>query len=55
MLAGKPAFLSPDENTYESFARVWEERKPVYESCATHEVENTGSINDTVGVIKKFL
>lgn len=51
MLSGKPAFLSPDENTYDSFSRVWDERKKIYESLATITVENNGKMEDTANRI----
>lgn len=55
MLAGKPAFLSPDENTYDSFSRVWDERAGIYENLASFAVENNGSIETTVHEILKSL
>jgi len=55
MLSGKPAFLSPDENTYESFARVWNERMPIYQSLATHTIENNSSPSEIVQKIKQLL
>ncbi len=55
MLSGKPAFLSPDENSYESFSRVWDERKKIYEELATIRVENNGKISETVEAVVKAL
>lgn len=48
MLSGKPAFLSPDENAYDSFSRVWDEREKIYKNLAVITVENKGSLDETL-------
>lgn len=48
MLCGKPAFFSPDENPYQTFERIWEERRSVYEKIATTIVHNNGSLDEVV-------
>lgn len=55
MLSGKPAFLSPHENSYESFTRVWGERKKIYQQLATITVENNGRRQDAVEKIIALL
>ena len=48
MLRGKPAFFSPDENPYQTFERIWEERKKVYEKISATTVQNNGSLDEVV-------
>ncbi len=48
MLHGKPAFFSPDKNPYQTFERIWEERKNVYERIAATTIQNNGSLDEVV-------
>lgn len=48
MMKGRPAFFSPNENPLETFNRLWDERKKVYEQLATMTVDNSGSIKQAV-------
>lgn len=51
MMKGRPAFFSPDENPLETFNRLWDERKKIYEKLAILTVENSGSIKQSVDQI----
>lgn len=44
MINGRPAFFSPEETPLESFQKLWEERKKVYEELSEVTVENSGSV-----------
>lgn len=48
MAQGKPAFFSTEENTFDAFNRLWEEREKVYEKLASFTVLNNTSREDTV-------
>ncbi len=48
MMKGRPAFFSPNENPLETFNRLWDERKTVYEQLAIITVDNSGSIKEAV-------
>jgi shikimate kinase len=51
MTKGRPAFFSPDENPLDTFNRLWDERKIVYEKLAILSVDNCGSIKQAVDQI----
>ncbi len=55
MLRGKPAFFSPDENSYETFERIWEERKSVYEKITATVVQNNSSLDEVVEKLVKII
>ncbi|MBI4250237.1 shikimate kinase [Candidatus Uhrbacteria bacterium] len=55
MLSGKPAFLSPDENTYDSFSKVWDEREKIHRGLAKITVANNGKTQEAVEQIMALL
>ena len=48
MVEGRPAFFDPNEDPYESFSRLWDERSEVYRKLTTHIVDNCGTIERAV-------
>lgn len=50
---GKPAFFPPDENPLISFNRIWNERASIYEAVASIKVDNSGSLDEAVRVIRE--
>lgn len=55
MVNGRPTFFGQEENSYDAFERLWDERKPVYESLATLTLDNGSSVEDAVEKIKLCL
>jgi len=55
MINGKPAFFPKNEEAIDSFRRLWKEREPVFKKLAAITVENTGSVDDAVAQILKFI
>jgi shikimate kinase len=55
MITGRPAFFPEGEEAYEAFIRIWNEREPIYQQLANFEVENSGSIDESVGKILQAL
>ena len=48
MVEGRPAFFDKDEDPYESFSRLWDERSAVYNNLTTCIVDNSDSIEQAV-------
>ena len=48
MVNGRPAFFGPEENAFEAFKRIWNERKPIYEHLATVTINNNTSIEEAI-------
>ena len=46
MVNGRPAFFAPDENPYDAFERMWEQRRTIYERLATFTIANNSSVGD---------
>lgn len=55
MVQGRPAFFPEGEDAFDAFTRIWAEREPIYHQLATHQVMNTGSINEGVENILSYL
>ena len=53
MINGKPAFFPAGEQALVSFNRTWADRAGVYDALATIKVENSGSLDETVRIIKE--
>jgi shikimate kinase len=43
MVNGRPAFFLSNEDPFESFNRIWDEREMVYKALATFTVDNNGA------------
>ena len=52
MVGGRPAFFDPNEDPYDSFTRLWNERMTVYKRLTPLFIENHGSIE---GAVKQAL
>ena len=48
MVEGRPAFFDPNEDPYESFSRLWDERNKVYKKLTTCTVDNSGTVERAV-------
>lgn len=48
MVEGRPAFFDPNEDPYESFSRLWDERGTVYRKLTTRIVNNSGTVEQAV-------
>jgi 3-phosphoshikimate 1-carboxyvinyltransferase len=48
MVKGRPAFFDPNEDPYESFTRLWEERNQVYKKLTSCTVNNNRTIEHAV-------
>jgi len=48
MIEGRPAFFDANEDPYESFNRLWDEREVVYRNLTTSVVDNSGTIEHAV-------
>lgn len=55
MINGKPAFFPKNEEPFESFQKLWNEREPVFKKLAAITVENTGSVEKAVAELKSKL
>ncbi|MCD6038928.1 MAG: aROK [Gammaproteobacteria bacterium] len=51
LMSGRPAFFTPDEDFLESFNRLWEERKKIFESICDYSIVNNGTVDHTVDEI----
>lgn len=48
MINGRPAFFNPNEEPYESFIRLWNERDHIYKKLTHHTINNNGTIEQAV-------
>lgn len=48
MITGRPAFFPEGEDPYEAFLRIWSERVPIYEKLADIEIDNAGSVSESL-------
>lgn len=48
MVKGRPAFFDPDEDPYDSFNRLWEERNAIFKKMTTNTVNNNGTLIQAV-------
>lgn len=48
MVEGRPAFFNQDEDPYESFTRLWDERSAVYSKLTACTVDNSNTIEQAV-------
>jgi shikimate kinase len=48
MVDGRPAFFDPNEDPYESFSRLWDERNQVYQKLTTRIVDNSNTADKAV-------
>jgi shikimate kinase len=48
MVEGRPAFFDPNEDPYESFSRLWEERNQIYNKLTTCTVDNSSTVQHAV-------
>lgn len=48
MINGKPAFFPQNEEPFESFQRLWEQRTPVFQEIAHISINNKGSLLEAV-------
>jgi len=55
MVHGRPAFFSADEEPYDSFNRLWNEREAIYQPLGAFVVNNNGSIDSVVEQILQQL
>lgn len=55
MASGQPAFFSAEEDSYESFKKLWEQREKIYETLADFSVNNAGSVEEAVLEIVEIL
>ena len=53
MINGKPAFFPAEEQPLVSFNRTWDDRAEIYDSLASIKVENSGSLNEVVRLIRE--
>jgi 3-phosphoshikimate 1-carboxyvinyltransferase len=49
MVEGRPAFFDPNEDPYESFSRLWDERNEVYKKLTPCTVDNSHTVDRAVG------
>lgn len=48
MVEGRPAFFDPNEDPYESFTRLWNERHHIYQQLTTRTVNNNHTVEQAV-------
>lgn len=48
MVDGRPAFFALDEDPYDAFTRLWEERNAIYTTLTHHILDNSGSVEQAV-------
>ena len=53
MINGKPAFFPAEESPLVSFNRTWKDRAEVYDALSIIKVENSGSVDETVQLIRE--
>jgi shikimate kinase len=53
MINGKPAFFPEDEHPLISFNRTWKDRTMIYDALTNIKVDNSGSLNEAVRIIKE--
>jgi hypothetical protein len=53
MINGKPAFFPAEEHPLISFNRTWKDRAEVYDALSVITVENSGSVEETVQLIRE--
>ena len=55
MVEGRPAFFDPNEDPYESFSRLWDERNKVYKKLTTYTVDNSSTVEQAVNEAIAYL
>lgn len=55
MVEGRPAFFDPNEDPYESFTRLWNERDKVYRKLTTCTVDNSETVERAVNEAITYL
>lgn len=48
MVKGRPAFFDPNDDPYESFSRLWDERNAVFKKLTANIVNNNGTVAQAV-------
>jgi shikimate kinase len=48
MVEGRPAFFNINEDPYECFSRLWDERNDIYEQLTTRTIDNSNSVDKAV-------
>lgn len=55
LMNGRPAFFNQEEPILDTFNRLWNERKKIYQKLKNFTIANNGSIDDAVNKIIKKL
>ena len=53
MMNGKPAFFPDNEHPLVSFNRGWNGRKKIYDALANIKIDNSGSLDEAVRIIRE--
>jgi shikimate kinase len=55
MVEGRPAFFDPNDEPYESFSRLWNERSEIYRKLTAYTVDNSSTIEQAVNEAITYL
>lgn len=55
MVSGRPAFFPENEEAYDAFTAIWDEREPVYQNLADITIDNNAGLDQSVEAIHSAL